>query len=66
MRADPRTQIIPMVVLTSSSEEEDIFSSYRPGANGYVRKPVEFQQFMEAVQQLESYWLLINQTPAGR
>jgi len=63
MRADPRTQIIPVVVLTSSNEEEDIISSYRQGANSYVRKPVAFQKFSDAVQQLGLYWLLINQTP---
>ena len=63
MRADPRTQIIPVVVLTSSNEEEDIISSYRQGANSYVRKPVAFDKFSDAVQQLGLYWLLINQTP---
>ena len=63
MRANPRTQVIPVVILTSSSEEEDILSSYRLGANSYVRKPVEFQRFAEAVQQLSLYWLLINQSP---
>ncbi len=63
MRANSRTQVIPVVILTSSSEEEDILSSYRLGANSYVRKPVEFQRFAEAVQQLSLYWLLINQSP---
>lgn len=61
LRTDPRTQYIPVVVLTSSSEEEDILSSYRLGANSYVRKPVEFRRFVEAVQQLGLYWLLINE-----
>ena len=63
MRDNPQTRIIPVVVLTSSSEEEDILSSYRLGANSYVRKPVAFQSFAEAVQQLGLYWLLINQSP---
>ena len=63
MRDNPQTRLIPVVILTSSSEEEDILSSYRLGANSYVRKPVAFQSFAEAVQQLGLYWLLINQPP---
>ena len=63
VRSDPRTRLIPVVVMTSSSEEEDILSSYRLGANSYVRKPVEFQRFADSVRQLGLYWLLINQTP---
>jgi CheY-like chemotaxis protein len=63
LRADPRTRIIPVVVLTSSSEEEDIFSSYTFGANSYIRKPVEFKRFVEAVRQIGTYWLYINETP---
>lgn len=63
MRADPRTQFIPVVVLTSSSEEEDIILSYKFGANSYVRKPVEFHRFADAVRQLGLYWLLINEAP---
>ncbi|MDR3576072.1 MAG: response regulator [Anaerolineaceae bacterium] len=63
MRADSRTQFIPVVVLTSSSEEEDIFSSYRFGANSYVRKPIEFHRFADSVRQLGLYWLLINEAP---
>jgi len=63
MRSDPRSQLIPVVVLTSSSEEEDIFSSYRLGANSYVRKPVEFHRFASAVSQMGLYWLLINEAP---
>ena len=64
MRSDPRTQVIPVVVLTSSSEEEDILSSYRLGANSYVRKPIEFHRFADAVRQLGLYWLLINELPS--
>ncbi len=63
MRADPRTRLIPVVVLTSSTEEEDIVASYNLGANSYVRKPVEFHRFADAVRQVGIYWLLINQPP---
>lgn len=63
VRSDPRTRLVPVVVMTSSSEEEDILKSYRLGANSYVRKPVEFQRFADSVRQLGLYWLLINQTP---
>lgn len=60
IRSDPRTRYLPVVVLTSSSEESDILSSYRLGANSFVQKPVEFQRFAEAVRQLGLYWLKIN------
>jgi CheY-like chemotaxis protein len=63
LRSNTLTQYIPVVVLTSSSEEEDILSSYRLGANSYVRKPVEFHRFVDAVRQLGLYWLLINEKP---
>ena len=64
MRAHPRLKLVPVVVLTSSSEEEDMVDSYRLGANSYVRKPVEFHRFVEAVRHLGLYWLLINQCPS--
>ena len=63
MRADPRTRLIPVVVLTSSSEDEDMLKSYQSGANSYVRKPVEFSSFANAVTQLGMYWMLLNQGP---
>jgi len=66
MRADPRTKLTPVVVLTSSSEDEDMLRSYQSGANSYVRKPIEFSAFAHAVTQLGMYWILINQTPPSR
>jgi two-component system, response regulator len=63
LRADERTKLIPTVILTSSSEDEDKLKSYRHGANSYVRKPVEFGAFVAAVSQLGVYWMLINQIP---
>lgn len=63
MRENPSTQFLPVVILTSSSEEEDILASYRLGANSFVRKPVNFHQFVDAIQQLGIYWLLLNQSP---
>jgi two-component system response regulator len=63
IREDDRTKSLPVVVLTSSKEEEDIVRSYALGANGYVRKPVEFDAFNEAVRTLGLYWLLLNETP---
>lgn len=63
LRADERTRRLPVVVFTSSSEEEDMLSSYSLGANSYVRKPVEFEQFLEATKQLGLYWLVLNEPP---
>jgi len=63
LRKDSRTKLLPVVVLTSSDEEQDIVSSYQLGANSYIRKPVDFAQFTEAVQQLGLYWLVLNQGP---
>ncbi len=62
LRADERTKYIPVVVLTSSVEQQDIIKSYDLGANSYVQKPVEFEEFAEAASQLGLYWLLINKT----
>lgn len=63
IKADPRTQMIPVVVLTSSREERDIVESYRLGTNSYIVKPVDFGQFTEAVRQLGLYWVLLNEPP---
>jgi two-component system response regulator len=66
MRADERTQMIPVVVLTSSKLDEDILDSYRNGANAYVRKPVNFSDFAEAVRTLGVFWLLLNEPVPDR
>jgi two-component system response regulator len=63
IKEDPRTRSIPVVVLTSSREERDIVESYRLGVNSYIFKPVNFEQFTDAVRQLGLYWLLLNQSP---
>ena len=63
IKADARTQMIPVVVLTSSREERDLIESYRLGTNSYIVKPVDFEQFTEAARQLGLYWLLLNEPP---
>jgi two-component system response regulator len=63
-KTDPRTKHIPIVVLTSSREEQDLAKSYNYGVNSYVVKPVDFPQFTDAVRQLGLYWMLLNQVPA--
>lgn len=63
LRADERTKLLPVVVLTSSKEEQDLVNSYRLGCSSYIRKPVDFDRFLAAVQQLGLYWLLLNEVP---
>jgi len=66
LRADPATHVVPTVILTSSREEEDVVSGYELGANSYIRKPVDFAQFVDVVRQVGLYWLLLNEpVPAG-
>jgi two-component system, response regulator len=66
LRADERTKTLPIVVLTSSSQDADVIASYNLGANSYVRKPVEFGAFVDAVSNLGLYWVLINRPPPMR
>ena len=66
VKGDPRTKIIPVVILTSSREEKDVIESYNLGVNSYIQKPVDFDQFRETVNQLHLYWLLVNEPPSTR
>ena len=66
LRADQRTHLLPVVILTSSNEEHDLIEGYKNGANSYVRKPVDFNQFIEAVRNLGLYWLVLNEAPPPR
>ena len=66
IRTDPRTRLQPIVILTSSKEEQDIITGYGLGANSYIRKPVDFAQFMEVVRQLGLYWLVLNEPPVQK
>jgi CheY-like chemotaxis protein len=63
LRAHPRTQLVPVVMLTSSKEERDVLESYRLGANSYVQKPVSFDAFTQAVKEVGAYWLVLNASP---
>ena len=63
LRADERTRLLPVVILTSSREEQDMLDGYGFGANSYVRKPVNFEQFVQAIEQLKLYWLILNEAP---
>lgn len=66
VREDPRTKLLPVVVLTTSSEQKDIVESYQLGTNSYIRKPVDFSKFIEFAQQFGSYWLGLNESPIRR
>jgi len=63
IRSDERTRLLPVIILTSSKEEQDIISCYTSGANSYIRKPVDFNQFIDAIQSLHLYWVILNESP---
>lgn len=65
LRADPRTRRVPVVILTSSKEQDDLAAGYDGGANSYIRKPVDFHAFVEAIRQIGLYWLVLNEQPPG-
>ena len=66
IRAEERTRLLPVIILTTSGEQEDLVNSYRNGCNSYIRKPVDFAEFMTAIQQIGLYWLVLNEAPCGR
>ncbi len=66
IRNHQSTRLLPVVILTTSNEDKDVVGSYESGANSYIRKPVDFEQFMELVRQLGRYWLVMNESPVGR
>ena len=66
VRADARTHRLPIVILTSSREDEDLMRGYDLGVNSYVRKPIDFNQFVESVRQLQMYWLVLNEPPPNK
>lgn len=66
IRANERTRCVPVVALTSSKEQQDILNSYKLGVNSYIQKPVDFEQFQQAVKQLGLYWVVVNQVPSSR
>jgi two-component system, response regulator len=65
LRDDPRTHLLPIIILTTSKEQEDLLNGYRNGCNSYIRKPVDFLEFVAAVQQIGLYWLMLNEAPAA-
>lgn len=63
IRTNQHTRLLPVIMLTSSGEEQDLVESYRGGANSYIRKPIEYDQFLEAIRELSLYWLIVNEPP---